>query len=187
MTSHGETADVHVVPPWTSAIDEAAEDDTSAPVLWGTLAAKLEEAADLGSRIMLREAEARVKEGSEAVDEMSREVLLNTCGQLKQCFKKLNRHAQDARFQELCARVVSSSSTAAADPGSSGPTSGSRLVVPPLGRSLWISSTIVSARKWIPYVSGTMIVSGIILADRCLWPWRSTTICACAGKSWSTV
>ena len=106
MTSHGETADVHVVPPWTSAIDEAAEDDTSAPVLWGTLAAKLEEAADLGSRIMLREAEARVKEGSEAVDEHSREVLLNTCGQLKQCFKKLNRHAQDARFQELCAREL---------------------------------------------------------------------------------
>ena len=52
---------------------------------------------------MLREAEARVKEGSEAVDEIAREVLLNTCGQLKQCFKKLNRHAQDARFQALCA------------------------------------------------------------------------------------
>ena len=88
MTSHGETADVHVVPPWTSAIDEAAEDDTSAPVLWGTLAAKLDEAADLGSRIMLREAEARVQEGSEAVDEIAREVLLNTCGQLKQCFQE---------------------------------------------------------------------------------------------------
>ena len=62
MTSHGETSDVHVVPPWTSAIDEAAEDDTSAPVMWSTLAAKLEEAADLGSRIKLRETEARVIE-----------------------------------------------------------------------------------------------------------------------------
>ena len=70
MTSHGETADVHVVPPWTSAIDEGAEDDTSAPVLWGTLAAKLDEAAGLGSRIVIREAEARVQEGSEAVDEI---------------------------------------------------------------------------------------------------------------------
>ena len=58
MTSHGETADVHAVPPWTAAIDEAAEDDNSAPVLWSTMAAKLEEANNLGSRIKLREAEA---------------------------------------------------------------------------------------------------------------------------------
>ena len=93
MTSHGATADVHVVPPWTSAIDEAAEDDNSAPVLWGTMAAKLEEANNLGSRIKLREAEARVQEGSETVDEIGREVLLNTCSQLKQCFEKLNRRA----------------------------------------------------------------------------------------------
>ena len=83
-----------------------------------------------------------MEEGSEAVDDISREVLLNTCGQLKQSFKKLNKHAQDARFQELCARVVSNSSTADADvsraglsasragASASGPSSGSRLVVP---------------------------------------------------------
>ncbi len=99
MTSQGESADVHVAPPWTSAIDEAAEDDTYAPVLWSTLAAKLEEAADLGSRIKLREAEARVMEGSHAVDDVSRDVLLNTCGAMQQCFKKRGRHAQDARFE----------------------------------------------------------------------------------------
>ena len=77
MTSHGATADVHVAPPWTSAIDEAAEDDNSAPVLRGTMAAKLEEANNLGSRIKLREVEARVQDGSETVDEIGREVLLN--------------------------------------------------------------------------------------------------------------
>ena len=63
MTSHGETADAHVVPPWTSAIDPAAEDDTSAPIMWSTLSTKLEESADLGSRIKLREAEAWVQDG----------------------------------------------------------------------------------------------------------------------------
>ena len=86
MTSHGETADAHVVPPWTSAIDPAAEDDTSAPIMWSTLSTKLEEAADLGSRIKLREAEARVQEGSDAIDGISRELLLKTCGTLNTCF-----------------------------------------------------------------------------------------------------
>ena len=57
----------------------------------GTLAAKLEEAADLGSRIKLRETEARVMEGNDAVDEIGRDVLLKTCGQLKKCFKKLSK------------------------------------------------------------------------------------------------
>ena len=74
MTSHGEGTDVHVVPPWTSAVEAAPEDDTSAPVLWTTLAAKLEEAADLGSRIKVREMEASVLEPGAVTDEVSREV-----------------------------------------------------------------------------------------------------------------
>ena len=88
MTSHGDATDVHAVPPWMSAIDPAAEDDTTAPVLWSTLSSKLEEAADLGSRIKVREAEARVQEGSDAIDEVSRELLLKTCEALGTSFKK---------------------------------------------------------------------------------------------------
>ena len=97
MTSHGETSDVHVVPPWTSAIDEAAEDDKYAPVLRSSLAAKLETAADLGSRSKLRETEARVMEGSDAVDGIGRDIILKTCGQLKTCFKTRPKTVQDAR------------------------------------------------------------------------------------------
>ena len=105
MASRGETSDVHIVPPWTSAIDEAAEDGTSAPVMWSTLAAKLEEPADLGSRIKLRETEARVMEGRDAVDDIGRDVLLKTCGQLKQFLKELSKTTQDARFEQLCAHA----------------------------------------------------------------------------------
>ncbi len=134
MTSHGDTADVQVVPPWTSAIDPAAEDDTSAPVMWMTLSTKLEEAADLGSRIKVREAEARLLEGSAATDEISRELLLKTCGTLKACFKKLDRAANDVRFEELCARVVHNESTPAAEVShvglSASGEAGPRLIVP---------------------------------------------------------
>ena len=121
MTSHGEIADAQVVPPWTSAIDDAAEDETSAPVLWGTLQAKLEEAENLGSRIKLREVEARVTAESSAVDQVTRDVLLNTCGHLQKCFQKLTTQVQNEKFQELCARVVMDSTTAAADVGQADP------------------------------------------------------------------
>ena len=111
MTSHGEGSDVHVVPPWTSAVEAAPEDDTSAPVLWTTLSAKLEEAADLGSRIKVREMEASVLEPGAVTDEVSREVLLKTCSSLKTYFKKLSQKASDERFEQLCARVVANAST----------------------------------------------------------------------------
>ena len=109
MSSHGETVDVHTVPPWTSAIDPAPEEDTSAPLMWSTLAMKLEEAADLGSRIRVRELEAKVTEGSVVKDELAREVLLKTCGSLKACFKKLSKSASDEQFEQLCAKVISNS------------------------------------------------------------------------------
>ena len=118
MTSHGDATDVHAVPPWMSAIDLAAEDDTTTPVLWSTLSSKLEEAADLGSRIKVRETEARVQERSGAIDEVSRELLLKTCGPLGACFKKLSRAAQGSRFEELCARVVQHSAIASTSVGS---------------------------------------------------------------------
>ena len=111
MNSHGETADLHAVPPWTSAIDPAPEDDTSAPLMWSMLAMKLDEAADLGSRIRVREVEAKVTDGSVARDELSREVLLETCGLLKDCLKKLSKSAADEHFEQLCAKVMSNSST----------------------------------------------------------------------------
>ena len=99
MTSHGETADLHAVPAWTSAIDPAPEDESSVPLMWSTLAMKLEEAADLGSRIRVRELEAKVKDNSVAKDELSRELLLKTCGSLKECFKKLSKSAADEKFE----------------------------------------------------------------------------------------
>ena len=36
--------EVHV-PPWVSAIDPSPEDDSTVPILWSTLGAKLEEAS----------------------------------------------------------------------------------------------------------------------------------------------
>ena len=127
MTSHGDTADVHTVPAWTSAIDPAPEDDTSAPLMWSTLAMKLEEAADLGSRIRVRELEAKVTDNSVAKDELSRELLLKTCGSLKQCFKKVSKSAADEKFQELCAKVKSNGSAGEA---SSTDVASERLIVP---------------------------------------------------------
>ena len=198
MTSHGETSDVHVVPPWTSAIDEAAEDDTSAPVMWSTLAAKLEEAADLGSRIKLRETEARVMEASDAVDDIGRDVLLKTCGTLTQCFKNLSKAAQDARLEQMCARVIEHSSTAPAEVSHAG-LSASRVAGPVPAASSGTSRLVVPAgkqpldlfdprvwTKWIQYVSGTTNVSGGILVGLSLWPWQITMRCACAGRSSST-
>ena len=80
--------------------------------MWSTLSTKLEDAADLGSRIRLREAEARVQEGSDAIDDISRELLLKTCGTLETCFGKLSSATQDERFEELRARVLGDTSTA---------------------------------------------------------------------------
>ena len=128
MTSESDAADVHVVPPWTSAIDPAPEDDTSAPLMWSTLAMKLEEASDLGSRIRVRELEAKVHESSETKDELSREILLKTCGSLKECFKKLSQSAADEKFEELCAKVTKNESTAC--DGERAGTTTKRLIVP---------------------------------------------------------
>ena len=60
-------------------------------------------------------------EGSDAVDEISREVQLKTYADLKQCFKKLSKTMQDARFEDLCARVVRNSSTASTEDPHAGP------------------------------------------------------------------
>ena len=83
--------------------------------MWSALSTKLEVAAALGSRIKLRETEARVQEGSDAINEISRELLLKTCGTLNKCFRKLSRATQDANFEELCARVMGNTSTAVAE------------------------------------------------------------------------
>ena len=88
MTSNDDMADAVSVPPWTSAIDPAPEDDTSAAVMGSTLSSKLEMAADLGARIRIHEAEARIENSTDVADEVSRELLLKTCGTLKKSFQR---------------------------------------------------------------------------------------------------
>ena len=82
-TSHGQSQDTHDVSPWVSAVDPAPEDDSSAPVLWATLASKLEDATDLGSRIKVNELSARVETSAAIKDEVSRDLLLETCQTLQ--------------------------------------------------------------------------------------------------------
>ena len=106
MSSAEDETSEAVVPPWASAVDPCPDDDTSAPILWSTLAAKLDEASDLGQRIKVRELEARVNEAGAVRDDLHREVLLNTCGVLKSSFARLSAKVKDARFEELCRRVL---------------------------------------------------------------------------------